>query len=127
MDGFETSRVKTFRGAVIRRHNLCEFICLLIVLAGDVIKLDTIEFVLESAYGVAVCFHLLIVATHVLHDLVNYELQVSPDIEALDACFDGDLLDAGKCKRTAYLICSLRGEMKSSPTPAPVFITDPSK
>jgi hypothetical protein len=37
------------------------------------------------------------------------------------------LLDAGKCRRTAYLMCSPRGEMKSRPTPAPVFITDPSK
>jgi hypothetical protein len=57
----------------------------------------------------------------------------------LDAGFDGDseateeasysamLLDAGKCKRTAYLMCSLRGEMKSRPARAPVFITDPSK
>jgi hypothetical protein len=33
----------------------------------------------------------------------------------------------GKCKRTAYLMCSLRGEMKSRHAPTPVFITDPSK
>jgi hypothetical protein len=26
-----------------------------------------------------------------------------------------------------YLMCSPRGEMKSRPAPAPVFITDPSK
>jgi hypothetical protein len=32
-----------------------------------------------------------------------------------------------KCRHTAYFICSLRGEMKSRPTPAPIFITDPSK
>jgi hypothetical protein len=37
------------------------------------------------------------------------------------------LFDAGKCKHTMYLMCSLRGEMKSRPTPAPVFVTDPSK
>src|SRR6185295_11172458 len=37
------------------------------------------------------------------------------------------LLDAGKCKRTTYRMCSPRGEMKRRPAPAPVFITDPSK
>jgi hypothetical protein len=29
-------------------------------------------------------------ATRVVHDLVNHELRVSPDIEALDAYLDGD-------------------------------------
>jgi hypothetical protein len=37
------------------------------------------------------------------------------------------LLDAGKCKRTAYLMCVPRGEMKSRPAPAPIFITNPLK
>jgi hypothetical protein len=71
--------------------------------------------------------------------LVDHELSVSPDIEALDASLDGDskatkegsysamFFSAGKCKRNAYLMCSLRGEMKSKPAPAPVFITDLSK
>jgi hypothetical protein len=35
------------------------------------------------------------------------------------------LFDAGKCRRTTYLMFSLRGEMKIRPTPAPIFITDP--
>jgi hypothetical protein len=45
------------------------------------------------------------------------------------ASYSAMLLDAGKCRRTAYLMCSPRGEMKSrpAPAPAPVFITDPSK
>jgi hypothetical protein len=37
------------------------------------------------------------------------------------------LFDAGKCRRTVYLMCSPRGEMKSRPAPAPVFKTDLSK
>jgi hypothetical protein len=37
------------------------------------------------------------------------------------------LFDTGKCRCTAYLMCSPRGEMKNRPAPAPVFITDPSK
>jgi hypothetical protein len=43
------------------------------------------------------------------------------------ASYSAMLFDAGKCRLTAYLMCSPRGEMKSRPTPAPVFITDPSK
>jgi hypothetical protein len=56
-----------------------------------VIKLDAVEFVLEGTHGVAVCLHLLIVATHILHDLVNHKLRVPPDVEVFDTCFDGDL------------------------------------
>jgi hypothetical protein len=55
-----------------------------------VIELDAVEFVLEGTHSVAVCLHLLVVATRVLHDLVNHELRVSPDVEVFDACFDGD-------------------------------------
>jgi hypothetical protein len=43
------------------------------------------------------------------------------------ASYSAMLFDAGKCRRTAYLMCSPRGETKSRPVPAPVFITDPSK
>jgi hypothetical protein len=55
-----------------------------------VIELDVIEFVLEGAHDIAVCFHVLVVTACVLHDLVNHELRVSPDVKALDAGFDGD-------------------------------------
>jgi uncharacterized membrane protein len=54
------------------------------------IKLNAVELVLEGSYGVAVGLHLVIVATCILHDLVNHELRVSPNVEAFDACFDGD-------------------------------------
>jgi hypothetical protein len=43
------------------------------------------------------------------------------------ALYSAMLLDVGKCRCTAYVICSLRGEMKSRPAHAPIFITDPSK
>jgi hypothetical protein len=43
------------------------------------------------------------------------------------ASYSTMLFDAGKCRRTAYLMCSPRGEMKSRLAHAPVFITDPSK
>jgi hypothetical protein len=59
-------------------------------LRGDMIELDAVELVLEGPYGVAIGLHLVIVATRVLHDLVNHELRVSPDIEAFDSCLDGN-------------------------------------
>jgi hypothetical protein len=60
-------------------------------LAGDVIELDAIELVLEGVHGVAISFHLLVVAAHILHDLIDYELRVSPNVEALDAGRNGNL------------------------------------
>jgi hypothetical protein len=42
------------------------------------------------------------------------------------ASYSAMLFDAGKCRRTAYLMCSPRGGMKSRPATAPVFITNPS-
>jgi hypothetical protein len=55
-----------------------------------VIELNAVEFILEGAHNIAVCFHLLVVIARVLHDLVNHELRVSPDVEALYAGLDGD-------------------------------------
>jgi hypothetical protein len=60
------------------------------------IELDAIELVLEGSYGVAVGLHIVVAATRILHDLVNHELRVSPDVEAFDACFDGDSKAANK-------------------------------
>jgi hypothetical protein len=55
-----------------------------------VVEFYAVELVLEGPHGFAVCLHLVIVATRVLHDLVNHELRVSPHVEALDARLDGD-------------------------------------
>jgi hypothetical protein len=54
------------------------------------IELDAVELVLEGSYDVAVGLHLVIVTSRIPHDLVNHELRVSPDVEAFDACLDGD-------------------------------------
>jgi hypothetical protein len=60
------------------------------------IELDAIELVLEGSYIVAVGLRLVVITTRVLHDLVNHELRVSPDVEAFDARLDGDLEAAKK-------------------------------
>jgi hypothetical protein len=54
-------------------------------------RLEAVEVVLEGSHGFSVCFHLVIVAARVFHDLVNHELRISPHVEALDAYLDGDL------------------------------------
>jgi hypothetical protein len=72
------------------RRNFGEFVRLLVALAGYVVKLDAIELVFEGSYGIAVCLHLVVVTTHVFHDLVDHELRVSPNVEALDARLNGD-------------------------------------
>jgi hypothetical protein len=45
-----------------------------------VIELNAIKFVLEGAHDIAVSFHLLVVTARALHDLVDHELRVSPDV-----------------------------------------------
>jgi hypothetical protein len=54
------------------------------------VELDAIEPVLEGPYDIAVCLHLVVVTTRILHDLVDHELRVPADVEALDAHLDGD-------------------------------------
>jgi hypothetical protein len=60
------------------------------------IELDAVELVLEGSHGLAVRFHLVVVAARIFHDLVNHELQIPPHVEALDAYLDGDLEAAEK-------------------------------
>jgi hypothetical protein len=43
------------------------------------------------------------------------------------ASYSAMLFDVGKWRRMPYLMCSPRGETKSRPARAPVFITDLSK
>jgi hypothetical protein len=43
------------------------------------------------------------------------------------ASYSAMLFDVGKWRRTAYRMCFPRGETKSRPAPASVFITEPSK
>jgi hypothetical protein len=85
------------------------------VLAGDVIELDAVELVLEGAHSVAIGLHLVIVATRVLHDLVNHELRVSPDVEMFDACFDGN----SEAAEEGLVLCHVvgRGEVQAHCVP----------
>jgi hypothetical protein len=72
------------------RHNFGELVRLLVVPARHVVEFYAVELVLEGSHSFAVRLHLVVVTARVLHDLVNHELRVSPHVEALDACLDGD-------------------------------------
>ena len=45
----------------------------------------------------------------------------------MSASYSATLLEEGKWTQTMYLMRTLRGEMKTSPVPAPFFISDPLK
>jgi hypothetical protein len=55
-----------------------------------VVELYAVELVFEGPHDIAVRLHLVAVAARVLHDLVDHELRVSLNIEALDARLHGD-------------------------------------
>ena len=54
------------------------------------IELETIELVLQLVDFLAICSHLGVVAAQLLHDLVDDQLGVAPDVEASDTQLDGD-------------------------------------
>ena len=56
----------------------------------DVIEFEAVEFVLQPLDFLVVRSHLGIVAAQLLHDLVDDQLGVAPDVEASDAQLDGD-------------------------------------
>ena len=62
----------------------------LLVFVCDMVELEPVELVFEATYCIAVRLHLLVVAAGLLHHLVDDELGVSSDVEALDAELDGD-------------------------------------
>ena len=56
----------------------------------DVIEFKAVEYVLQLSDFLAVRLHLGVVAARLLHDLVDDQLGVAPDVEASDAQIDGD-------------------------------------
>jgi hypothetical protein len=65
-------------------RDLGQLVRLLVVPAGRVIEFDAVKFVFEGSHGLAIGLHLIVVATRVLHDLVNHELRIPSHVEALD-------------------------------------------
>jgi hypothetical protein len=90
-DGLVRLRAKTFGGTVVCPDAiLASSSTSSLYFARDVVELEPVELVFEATHHVAVRLHLLVVAAGLLHHLIDDKLGVSPDVEALDAKFDGD-------------------------------------
>jgi hypothetical protein len=61
-----------------------EFIGGLIIPACDVVELKAVKLVLKAPYLFTVGLHLGITAARALHDLVNYEMRVTSNLEVSD-------------------------------------------
>ena len=57
----------------------------------DVIEFEGVESVLQSSDFLAICRHLGVVVVWLLHNLIDDQLGVAPNVEASDAQLDGDL------------------------------------
>ena len=62
----------------------------IVVLSGDMMQFDPLEFVLELAHLLAVCCHEGAFIGGLLHDLVDDQLQVTADVQPRGAELDGD-------------------------------------
>ena len=61
-----------------------------VVLSGDVMQLDPLEFVLEVEYPLAVCCHEGAFVGGLLHDLIDDQLRVTANVESHSTKLDGD-------------------------------------
>jgi hypothetical protein len=67
------------------RGYLNQLVRSLVVVSGDVVKLEPVELVFQAPNLIAVGFHLRVAAVGVLHDLVDDELRVTTSVEASDS------------------------------------------
>ena len=75
---------------LLARGRLRKRIGRLVEAPWDVIEFEAVKFVLQPSNLLAVHNHLSVMAVGLLHDLVDDQLGVAPDVEALDAQLDGD-------------------------------------
>ena len=68
----------------------CEKIDGIIILSGDVMQLNSLEFVLDLAHHLVVCRHEGAFAGGLLHDMVDDQLRVTTNVESCSTRFDGD-------------------------------------
>ena len=79
------------RGWISPGSQFCEKIDGIIVLSGDMMQLDSLEFVLELAHLLLVCYHEGAFVGGLLHDLIDDQLRVAANVESCCTKFDGDV------------------------------------
>jgi hypothetical protein len=80
----EISRENVWWNRSLTGSDFREFIGGLIIPACNVVELETVKLVLKASYLFTVGLHLGITAARALHDLVDYELRVTSNIEVSD-------------------------------------------
>ena len=78
-------------GRVSPGGQFCEKIGSIVVLSGDMVQLDPLEFILKLAHLLVVRGHEGAFAGGFLHDLINDQLRVAVNIESRSAELDGDV------------------------------------
>ena len=71
--------------------HLCKCIGGFVVFSQHMVEFKVVKFFIQALDRLAVCIHLEIMATRLLHDLVNYEPRVASDIEPFDPKLDCDV------------------------------------
>jgi hypothetical protein len=77
----------------------------LIVASKDMMKLKTVELLLEFSYFLAVCHHVGLTKVRLLHDLVDDEPRVTADVESLDPKLSSDGHDVDEGLIFRYIVC----------------------
>ena len=70
----------------------------------NVVELMAVELVLQLADFSVVCNHLGVVAAQFLHDLVDDQLGVTPNVEASDTELDGDAQAVDECLIFGHIV-----------------------
>jgi hypothetical protein len=104
-----------------------------------VIEFEAVKLVLQLVHFSVVCSHLGAVVARLLHDLVDDELRVAPNVQPSDPQLNGDVQAIKECSILGHIVrgremkvnhvphAHSERETKTSPMSAPFFINDPSK
>ena len=77
-------------GRVSPGGQFCEKIGIIVVLSGDMVQPDPLEFVLKLEHLLAVCCHEGAFVGGFLHDLINDQLRIAANVESHSAELNGD-------------------------------------
>ena len=121
------------------RRCFCKRVGCFVEASWDVIEFQAIEPVLQPSDFLVVCLHLGVMELNSFMTWLttSWESPLTlrrrmPSSMAIhrplmSVLYSAILFDEGKWSQTMYLMWTPRGDTKTSPTPTPFFISDPSK